>query len=366
MALTDSYVDPSIAGNSGAGTIGDPWGDIQYGLDQVTRDGTNGDRFNILTGTDEILAAALSLATYGTPTAAARLQFQGYTAAAEDGGIGGISGNGSLTMMAAAGLDFISFVDMHLHNSGSATILALDNNITLENCEIDNTSGRGVNVDVAARVVNCYFHNIGNTGLETQSCFAYGNYFANGTNQFTTTILVTAGEVVGNVLNLSGSANASNGIAYGDNSWIVGNSIWCAAGTGHGILPAAAAELSITILNNIVEGFSGVSGVGIELSADDLITIYGFNACFNNATNFAVSASIMTDLGNNDVLVASPFTDPASDDFTVGTEVRATAFPLTFKGASTDNALDQGAAQRVEPAGSGGGLRLAGHGGLAA
>jgi hypothetical protein len=58
-APTDSFIDPSIAGNSGSGTIGDPWGDCQHALDTVTRDATDGDRMCIKEGTDEIHTAAL-------------------------------------------------------------------------------------------------------------------------------------------------------------------------------------------------------------------------------------------------------------------------------------------------------------------
>lgn len=82
MAITEYYIDPAIDANSGTGTIGDPFGDLQYALDTVTRDGTNGDRFNVKAGTAEVLTAALSLATYGTPTEAAPLVIQGYTSAA--------------------------------------------------------------------------------------------------------------------------------------------------------------------------------------------------------------------------------------------------------------------------------------------
>lgn len=76
MALTEVYVDPSIAGDSGAGTVGDPYGDLEYALEQVTRDATNGDRFNIKAGTDEILEFALDvIVDYGTPTRIAPLFF---------------------------------------------------------------------------------------------------------------------------------------------------------------------------------------------------------------------------------------------------------------------------------------------------
>ena len=38
MAITEVYVDPSIAGDSGVGTIGDPYGDLEYAIEQETFD----------------------------------------------------------------------------------------------------------------------------------------------------------------------------------------------------------------------------------------------------------------------------------------------------------------------------------------
>ena len=94
MAITNYYVDPAINANSGTGTLGDPFGDLQYALNTITRNATDGDRINIKAGTAEVMAAAISLTTYGTPAQAAPLIFQGYTSAQGDGGIGEINNGG--------------------------------------------------------------------------------------------------------------------------------------------------------------------------------------------------------------------------------------------------------------------------------
>lgn len=85
MALTEIYVDPSIAGDSGAGTIGDPYGDLEYAIEQITFDTSNGNRINIKAGTDEVLAVELGAAISGasiSPSETAPLIFQGYTTTA--------------------------------------------------------------------------------------------------------------------------------------------------------------------------------------------------------------------------------------------------------------------------------------------
>ena len=91
MALTEIFVDPSIAGNSGAGTLGNPYGDLQWLLDQETFDTVNGSMINVdvNVGTAEILAAGLDLVgnftAGGAPSATAPLLIQGYDSAAGDG-----------------------------------------------------------------------------------------------------------------------------------------------------------------------------------------------------------------------------------------------------------------------------------------
>ena len=92
-APSETYVDPSIAANSGTGTIGDPYGDLQYALDTMTRDSTNGDRINIKSGTAEVLTGTISLASYGPPRFDYYLVLEGYDSVAGDGGIGAIDGN---------------------------------------------------------------------------------------------------------------------------------------------------------------------------------------------------------------------------------------------------------------------------------
>ena len=95
MALTNYFVDPAAGSDdTGDGSIGTPWASVQHALDSITRDATNGDQVNIKSGTADVLAATLDLTTYGTPTATAPLVLRGYTSAANDGGVGVLSGGG--------------------------------------------------------------------------------------------------------------------------------------------------------------------------------------------------------------------------------------------------------------------------------
>jgi hypothetical protein len=344
MAITEYYVDPSIAAASGAGTVGDPYGDLQHALDTVTRDSTNGDRFNVKAGTDEVLTAALDLSTYGTPSTTAPLFFQGYTTAQGDGGIGSISGAGTYSVFSATTTSFIKFIHMKLYNCGAAAVIDLDNHITLHQCEVTNTTGKGIDVDNNCTVINCYVHNVGDVGITVggygiiSSC-----YLANGTNDFTDAIALGIGSMaIGNIINVDGN---SDGIqSSSQQQKIISNSIYSGAGgggTGHGIR-LTGTTLSHSVLNNIIEGFN----VGFSSEAGNDIDVYVANRFYNNGTTASLLGEERYD-NDNSTLSASAFTSPAGADFSGSTEVKAQAYPSSFNGASTNQYLDTGAAQIV-------------------
>lgn len=359
-ALAETFVDPSIAADSGTGTIGDPFGDLQFAFNSVTRDATNGDRFNILTGTDEILAAALSLATYGTPTAAAPLLIEGFTAAAGDGGIGGIDGNGSFGMWASSLLDSIWMKNLHCHNSGSATIIDLDNDIAIVNVEVDTTTGSGIDIDASGLVADCNIHNIGGIGIRFLNAIgsrAVGNYLTNGANSFTDAIFTGSQhcKINRNIISISG---ASNGISLGGIvDTVNNNAVLSSSGTGTGIRVVADTDNLHLIYGNAVEGFIGVGGVGYDTSA--LTTNHIFmlerNVAFNNTTNYSTTGEHILLDNDNEVSPATPFAKSGLDTF-----VNRLLF---FEAANTGNVqgggypsgsgLDKGAVQHRDPAGAG-------------
>ena len=320
MAITEVYVDPAINANSGTGTIGDPYGDLQYALNTKARDATNGNRFNIKAGTAEVLSAALSLATYGGSSDAAGLVIQGYTSAAGDGGVAEISGAGSYALFAATN-SYISLVDLYVHNCGNNNAIVTGWASSVIRCHVTRGASTPsakslINVGTDALVAGCYVHDAQATAGGTcialgSSSHAIGNWvggiFGAGISMAGVHSVAANNIVICN-------ATGANGIVTTSNGFVIGNTVHnTTAGTGYGISASATSNSRIFIANNIVTGFSGAGGIGIRTYSIGRTYVRAGNAAYNNTTNFYTTGVNVIYLDeNNDDLGASPFTDAAS------------------------------------------------------
>ena len=149
------------------------------------------------------------------------------------------------------------------------------------------------------------------------------NYFENGTNTFVTALEIGTNSVVyRNIFHLSTASNSSIAIKVEDDAaTILNNSIWSDLGTGGGIVVINGVTPSI-IMNNVIEGFSGTGGNGIEFITTSNARIYGNNAVEACTTEYvAPTAFTIDDLsvsrwgGTNESLSASPFTNATGGDF---------------------------------------------------
>ncbi len=367
---TQYFVDPSLGSDTGNGTVGTPWGRasgsvIQWALDTgITRDGTNGDQINVKAGTDDVLASPLSLASYGTPGDGEPLIFRGYTSAGNDGGVGGISGNNSVAIIAI--INYVQFVDLHLHDCGSADIVPLGLGGAVLQCEVDETTGSGIVIGGARCSVernnthNCGTYGIYDNGGSTSAAKILFNYLKNGANDFVDAIRLFGGGSVceRNIISVDGS---TNGIVLSDENIVIShNSILSSSGTGKGIVAGTGTpKEAVTLINNLVEGFIGAGGVGIDDGGNgDNGHIIGNNAAFNNTTDFSLTTGeYALSLGDNEALGATPYDKSGSNTFAnrftyfapVDTgNVRGGAYP-------SGSRLDKGAVQHADPAGGGGG-----------
>ncbi len=343
MTTSHYYVDPSIAANSGAGTIGDPYGDLQYALDTITRDATDGDQINIKAGTDEVLAAALDLSSYGTPTEDAPVIISGYENAAGDGGIGVIDCN-SNSLFSSTTLDHIVLKDLEIHSGGSANIVHLDTNITIINCTIHGTTGNCIVITGSGYVFNCYFYDANIGTRVAADCIVLGNYFENKVNDFAAAIsAVNNAVIINNIIDIDGS---TDGISVtGNKVAIINNTLYSNSGSGQGI---DCDHSIINVLNNYFEGFSAAGGRGVLYRSNSRITMHVNNYFYNNNQNEIKNGEVWLDTGNVG-LSESGLVDPANGDFRAKGNLRAGAWPGAFPEINLPQYLDIGAVQRKEP-----------------
>ncbi len=373
---TNYFVDPSLTSDTGDGTITTPWGRatagtvIQYALDTgiTSRDATNGDCINIKAGTAEVLAATLSTGTYGNSSSAAPLCFQGYTSAQGDGGVGEIDGDGGRVMWQGS-QDGVRFIDLKMGNSGSAGIFDLDNQIWFIRCEIHTSSNAlAINADVDFYMIGCYLHGLGAGQIVCRNGVITDNVFDHGTN--TGDVIEVEGGDNGVIqrnlflLNTTGAARAIYYASTGFRGVVGGNSIYnAAAGTGQGIY-FTEGNYPALVANNLIEGFSGVGGIGIRLDGNvETMAVVG-NGFYGNTTNISGSAAHLEE--DNEALGATPFASKVTFQPADTGNVLEGAYPTTDVGAAITYSRDKGAVQLTPTGGgSGGGLKIAGNGGLA-
>jgi hypothetical protein len=359
-APIEYYVDPSGTVDSGDGSALSPWtprtgptkSAIQHALDTITRDATNGDRINVKAGASaDVQTAALSFATYGTPGLGAELWLQGYTSTAGDGGVGKIDlNNGSYSL--ATSRQYMHLIDLDVSNNnvaGGQYLINAQYGSHVIRCEVHDGSG-GITA-VGAMVISCHVYDINVTGINmSTSSYVWGNYISNaGTEEMDEAIVHGAGECVRNIISIDG---ATDGIKT-TNHWtaVSNNSIFCTTGTGTGRGIWMSGNKVVGVFGNLIEGFNGSGGIGIDASgsstADPLVSN---NAIYNCATNIN-AADHYSFSEDNESLGASPFAKSGANTFAN----RATYFAPVDTGNVRTGGLHGQFKGAVAPAVAGGG-----------
>lgn len=360
-APTNYYVDPLNGNDStGDGTSGTPWKSVQKALNTITRNATNGDQINVKAGAADVLSAALSITTYGVSTVTAPLILRGYTSVAGDGGVGEISGGGSVGIIAHSAPFVLNVVDMYLHNCGSATMIDMTTTnggaLYAVRSKIGNTTGNLINLRGNAYFYGCH--------LFTLSQVIAGVNPAPHSHLFWGCFLDEVTRTAPN----SWSHDAFFNIFYGsalreigaNGAWIVGNTFDSKSNAvNNGITFRNAASNSHIILNNLFTNFTtaatdAAAAVGGNTTQTVTPALYGNNYFYNCSKN--VSDFVDTTKGAlaalDVTLGSSPYVGNIADlDFRVSTDLKALAFPTTFLGSITNQFMDIGAAQRQEAGG---------------
>ena len=162
-------------------------------------------------------------------------------------------------------------------------------------------------------------HDVAGTGLKFTLGHVYYYEFVDGaTNQFSATSIEhdtqNSSSICYNIISVSGS---THGIDCNDYSACLHNSVYSAGGTGRGISTSVpTGQQQAMVLNNLVEGFSGVGGIGIRISGEGAY-VYGGNAVYDCESEYVEGTTnrYMNNLGDNEILIASPFNAASTGDF---------------------------------------------------
>jgi hypothetical protein len=333
LAFDEVYCDPAIAGNSGSGTIGDPYGDVQHALDTKVHGGT-GMRLNIKAGTAEILAAAINLTAYvannGAVSATEPLLLRGYTAAAGDGGIGEISGvANSVAVWGQTDADNVSFRQLKMTAANAGDAIDIDNFILIMQCEIINGSGTGVDIDdgliyrckisAAGRIID------GSANANVECCHLVqtgGNIVGSVAGSFEGCIVDVrnATSVAATVLDTPSSGATR----------IVNNTIIGPSSAGSVNLRAIYVNVpSVIVRNNYIQGFDSSTGEAIDVPSASVHSIIEGNRYFD-CTAGITDAGINTITDNNSATSASGVTNLAGGDITPTAELINAGSPTAF------------------------------------
>lgn len=309
------------AGGGGDGSDSSPYNSLEAGIIADTHDATNGTQVNVkgafTLGTDDLSGALADTSSTAAWVAsrAAPIRFKGWdgVTVGGGGGVGEVDGDASYSIFNDNTQNWISFEAMKLGNVGNRFICDMNDNVAFLNCEIygaEGLSANGLSLDFDAQVEGCYFHTIDGYGVLAQgnqliqlNTFDYmGNY-----------AIDNSGSDGFNLFNIIRCASAGIGIRMSGEGYYAHNAIWSNAGTGSGFV-SAIAKTGAVLLNNVVEGFSGVGGIGYDLTNMSNVRLRAGNLDFNNETAVNIGPTEWMAI-ENATLAGSAFRDPANGDF---------------------------------------------------
>lgn len=329
-------------GSSGTGNMGgalfwnDTWNDASNTL-------TGGQKIHVKADATHTLTGGISFSTGGSGSAV--LKVIGYNTTREDdptgtsrpliaAGANAFRFNGRYTNIYNLRVTTTDTVGFEISGQSLAQNVHSNNSSGSANRHamriVSNRGGIAVNCELQSANGNAIF-------LENDGQKVFGSYL----HDSTTCINITGPYSMAafNVLD-----TCTTGISWGAFDYagaIIFNTLY--SGTT-GISGGTNNSYSMLIWANLIDSFT----TGISLDAVEDSNLYDYNNYNNNTTD----TSNVTK-GPNATAVDPEFTDAAGGDFSVGTNVKATAFPGAFNGSSTTGYLDQGAVQRQEPAGGG-------------
>lgn len=343
MAFSHLFVDPSLNSDTGTGTLLDPFGDLEYCIRQSTFDVSNGTQINVKSGVAEILSddlaavtamANTSVSIAWVPLLSFPMIIRGYNQVANDGGRAEINGNGAHGMMGVENKNYIHYIDLYVHNSGAQIPIKVAAGGSAIRCQVSDTSVNGIQCTNYGVVFQSHVWNVGGNGISMSGTGASAWYcrVEEGDDYTMDAGIFGFGSAISRNIVVVNAGSDSDGIITTSGP-VSNNSVYCkGGGTGIGIRSSSGSRLG-TVFNNLVEGFSGVGGSGIEsISTAGRTQLVLGNGVFDCTTPYLEIHEPIYVGEDNEILTASPFTDAPNGNFkpVVIGNVREGSLPLGY------------------------------------
>ena len=346
--MNQYFVDETTGSDStGDGSIGNPWASIQHAIDNIVRDTTDGDQITIKSAT---LSAPLNvMTTYGGGSGQAPLVFSGYSAAANDKGLGDVDANGN-SLFAATAYSFIVLKDLDCHNFGTSEPIHLNAYCIIDNCVVrDSThTSYAVDLSIGSKLINTHIYGhaaAGGISISSGIVDCCRIEAASGTGLYSLGNSIISNNVV--LYSGSGSAIATGGVGKNIRNNTI---IQTGANQGSGIYLVNTSSYCILVDANYIEGFA--TGILSPTSALNHGIIRS-NRLFNNSTPTTINGPFYVE-EDNTTTSASGVVDLSGGDFTPTSELLLPEIPIGGRHVSGQTLQKYAGAVQVG-GGSGGG-----------
>ena len=315
MATNHIYVDSSVGTDTGAGTVGDPYGNLAYAFSQL---GTisNDTQVNVKgtsSGSPETLLGTLP----GGTNVSRQLHIKAYEVTANDtDNYCYLDAGGVDTPWLSGSIDAVSFNRCYFQNTAGGFFFDLDNQCSMYDCVLD---GCGAAADSTCQWWRCSFINQTEQVASCQGTIAH--CYIEGSGSISSTI-VAGSFVVGNVIRWDGSCNrlvqmpSAGGIC-------MNNYVEIATGGTRSDICIRTDDMALISGNVIVGG-----KVGIDKESNSVYLSVGYNVFYDVGQLLWSSTSndiVMTDPDTvtQTTLTGHPFPNAASKDYTPSTEFQS-------------------------------------------
>lgn len=311
MAATNYYIDPVSGSDSNGGTSdADAWQTLQKAATSGVPGAGEVTYFNLKDSGTDTLSADINWGSINFYFGSSRyVVIRGYTSTAGDGGIGVIDLNG-YHLLTATGQQYVNLENLDI---SGGTYLALGADAFMKKCKLSDMSSEGiVSYSNQACIEDCEVTNINGIGINNGSRdnvhINRNHIYNSGGYTMTYAISLTAGNgsiATNNIINMS---STSGGITAGMRKAKIQNNTLFTSGTGSGIVSTFG--YGTVIENNIFEGWNKAvdcaNGLGYSCSNNhfydnttDIDTTTATDFVIKEGNYLAASGSVLAKSGSN-------------------------------------------------------------------